>query len=99
MAGEYDQLFKAQGGVCAGCLQPRTQRLSVDHDHKSQLVRGLLCRRCNGHVLPYSKDSPETLRRLADYLENPPALRILGKRYYQGEDKSKRKRKKRNVVR
>ncbi|WP_254716163.1 endonuclease VII domain-containing protein [Actinomadura sp. WMMB 499] len=93
--GEYDKLFEAQGGVCAGCRQPRRERLSVDHCHTTQLVRGLLCRRCNGHILPYSKDSPEVLRRLADYLEHPPAVAILGERYYQGDGTPKPQRKRR----
>ena len=91
--GEYDKLFEAQGGVCAICGQPRKQRLSVDHDHKTGLVRGLCCRMCNGRLLTSARDNPETLRAAADYLENPPALAILGERYYQGDNESKSKRR------
>lgn len=82
--GEYDALFAAQGGRCAICRQTRRQRLSVDHDHKTGLVRGLCCRLCNGRLLTAARDRPETLRAAADYLENPPALRILGERHYRG---------------
>nr|WP_243725339.1 endonuclease VII domain-containing protein [Actinomadura rubrisoli] len=80
--GEYDELLKAQGGVCAICEQPRRQRLSVDHDHRTGLVRGLLCRMCNGRLLTSARDNPETLRSAADYLECPPAVSIIGRRYH-----------------
>lgn len=81
-AGEYDKLFKAQDGRCAICRQSRRQRLSVDHDHKTGLVRGLCCRMCNGRLLTAARDNPETLRSAADYLENPPCLEVLGERYH-----------------
>lgn len=53
---DFDRMLSAQGGVCAICQQPErtTKRnglpapLSVDHDHVTGAVRGLLCRRCNG---------------------------------------------------
>lgn len=52
---DYDKLFEQQNGVCAICKQPETKkhitgatyRLSVDHNHQTSLVRGLLCKRCN----------------------------------------------------
>lgn len=48
---EYDALLEKQCGVCAICeaLPPvgRLRRLSVDHDHVTGEVRGLLCQRCN----------------------------------------------------
>jgi hypothetical protein len=37
--------MELQGGQCALC--PATDRLEVDHDHWTGLVRGLLCRGCN----------------------------------------------------
>lgn len=42
--------------------------LSVDHCHKTGVNRGLLCSSCN-IGLGYFKDSPETLRSAADYLD------------------------------
>lgn len=80
--GEYEALFKAQGGKCAICGGTRKQRLSVDHCHKTQLVRGLLCRTCNGRLLTAARDKPETLRRAAYYLEYPPAVIYIGERFY-----------------
>lgn len=83
LPGEYDKLFQLQGGVCAICKQPRKQRLSVDHCHKTGQVRGLLCRLCNGRLLTAARDNPGILRSAADYLEEPPALRYLGERYHK----------------
>lgn len=65
---EYDKLLAKQGGVCAGCLKPPTnRRLCVDHDHKTGEIRGLLCFQCN-YGLGWLKDDPERLERLAAYL-------------------------------
>ena len=51
---DYMKRLKAQGGVCAICGNPpKTQRLSVDHDHKSKRVRGLLCFRCNRYLVGF----------------------------------------------
>ncbi|MGW9170135.1 endonuclease VII domain-containing protein [Streptomyces decoyicus] len=84
--GEYDRLFEAQDGRCAICKGTRRQRLSVDHCHKTNLVRGLLCRMCNGRLLTAARDRPEVLRNAATYLENPPALQHLGERYHRDKD-------------
>src|SRR5690606_640730 len=83
---QYQALLAAQGGECAGGVgaQGRSKRLAVDHDQQccpapvscGQCVRGLLCTRCNRY-LGTIHDNPDALRRLADYLENPPAKRVL----------------------
>src|SRR5881394_1262910 len=40
----FHSLLLAQGSKCAICKQPQTGRkLSIDHDHISGKVRGLLC--------------------------------------------------------
>jgi membrane-associated HD superfamily phosphohydrolase len=45
---DYEVLFNKQGGVCAICGKPETtRRLSIDHNHETGMVRGLLCSRCN----------------------------------------------------
>lgn len=81
--GEYQKLFQAQQGKCAICKGARKYRLAVDHCHKTNLVRGLLCRMCNERLLTAARDRPEVLRSAADYLDAPPAQSILGHRYYQ----------------
>jgi len=76
----YKALLDAQGGVCAICRKAETarnvnkqsgvriKRLSVDHDHKTNKIRGLLCQHCN-HTLGKMDDDPARLRAAADYLE------------------------------
>ncbi|MGW1673274.1 endonuclease VII domain-containing protein [Streptomyces sp. NPDC002324] len=81
-AEDYQRLFEAQGGKCAICLETRKTNLAVDHCHKTEAVRGLLCARCNSQLLARgARDRPEVLRRAADYLEDFPAWKILGPRY------------------
>lgn len=48
---EYDRLLSEQGGVCAICGgTDNNKRLAVDHCHKTNIVRALLCGRCNPAV-------------------------------------------------
>lgn len=67
---DFRALLVKQGGVCAICEQPDTTAkgiLSVDHDHATGQVRGLLCHRCNvglGHF----QDDPTLLTRAAVYV-------------------------------
>lgn len=65
---DYEAMLTAQGGVCAICGgTDKHYRLAVDHDHGSGKVRGLLCVDCN-RAIGMFKDSPELLRKAADYL-------------------------------
>lgn len=82
---DYEALFAAQGGVCAVCHQPETQKrhgilrpLVVDHHHGDGDVRGLLCSRCNT-MIGFSKEDPERLRRAAQFISNAlrPKLKIV----------------------
>lgn len=97
-AEEYAALFAAQDGRCAICRQQRSYRLNVDHNHKSGAVRGLLCRLCNGRLLTAARDNPETLRRGAEYLENPPALAVIGERLVPDEFKHGGNRRRRRAA-
>lgn len=66
----FDAMLVGQSGLCAGCaqpLQPGPGDTAVDHCHRTNLIRGLLCRKCN-LTLGLVADSPETLDLLADYL-------------------------------
>jgi hypothetical protein len=66
----YDEFLNranGQGNLCAICKKKR--RLVVDHDHKSTVVRGLLCQTCNSG-LGMMMDSPLLLRIAATYVEN-----------------------------
>jgi hypothetical protein len=49
------------------------EKACIDHDHETGKPRGILCRMCNlglGHF----KDSPELLRKAAEYLERTDFL-------------------------
>ena len=46
----YNNLYKLQQGKCAICGRHQSEfknALHVDHDHKTGIVRGLLCAKCN----------------------------------------------------
>jgi hypothetical protein len=75
--GEYGRIYLAQGGVCAICQRANgaTRNLSVDHDHRTGLTRGLCCRPCND-LLGHLRDDVEAARRIVTYLLNPPARRL-----------------------
>jgi len=77
---EYKTLFEAQGGACAICNGKRRENLDVDHDHATGVIRGLLCKRCNRRLLPASTDNLLVLSRAMDYLVDPPATRVIGRR-------------------
>ena len=68
---EYNRLFQMQGGMCAICgihQNSINKSLRVDHCHKRNLVRGLLCHNCNVG-LGLIKESTEVLKKMIDYLE------------------------------
>ncbi|MFA5153572.1 MAG: endonuclease VII domain-containing protein [Clostridia bacterium] len=73
---EYNELLEFQDGVCAICGKPETSKmkngeikpLGVDHDHETQIIRGLLCSKCNcglGHF----NDNIELLQAAIIYLD------------------------------
>lgn len=75
---DYDKMYAAQDGKCAICRRATglTRRLSVDHDHATGKVRGLLCRVCND-LLGHARDDVDFFYRAMQYLINPPANSIL----------------------
>lgn len=79
---EFDAMSKAQDNLCAICEQSPAEtgktRLSVDHCHKTQKVRGLLCDKCN-IGLGMFRDNPELLARAIRYLSpRPSPARVTG---------------------
>lgn len=82
--GDWDKLWEYQGEVCFICQRRPRYRCDTDHDHDTNLVRGLLCKVCNRRLLPAARNNIEVLKRAILYLQSPPALEVLGKRYYQG---------------
>jgi deoxycytidylate deaminase len=67
---QYNTILADQNDVCAICKKPESEKrkyLSVDHDHKSGIIRGLLCAKCN-RGLGLFKDSRESVIRAISYL-------------------------------
>lgn len=79
-AEEYWAIFDHQGGRCYICRRGNgsRKRLSVDHDHETGMVRGLLDTGCNKWVLGLLRDDTEALQRAIDYLNSPPAMEVIG---------------------
>lgn len=68
---------------CPICLRPFSRgvrRPVIDHDHRTGLVRGLLCVSCNTFVGTVHDDAGK-MRRLADYLDDPPAPDKIGRHF------------------
>lgn len=64
----FRRLEVEQGGVCAICGGiEEGRRLSVDHDHATGKVRGLLCGHCN-RAIGLLRDDPARAERAAAYL-------------------------------
>lgn len=60
---EYDQMLVNQDGACAICFKPETAEkhgrvlaLSVDHNHETGRIRGLLCGQCNTGIGKFGDD-------------------------------------------
>lgn len=74
---DYNALLRRQAHRCAICRRPEqvkyrngeVRRLSVDHDHVTKTVRGLLCHRCNILVWAF-EDNHTTLDAIKGYLDD-----------------------------
>ena len=65
---EYRALLSR--GVCDICGRPESAKnkvLSVDHDHNTGRVRGILCNGCN-KALGWLRDNPEVMSGMREYL-------------------------------
>ena len=65
---EYDKLLKEQNGICAICRKKPTMILSVDHNHKTGKVRGLLCYNCNVGIGMF-RENISLMKKGIKYLE------------------------------
>jgi hypothetical protein len=65
---QYNEMVAKQGGACAICHNVTGRTLHLDHDHKTNAVRGLLCESCN-LAIGKLRDNPDVIRRAAEYLE------------------------------
>lgn len=71
----YNKLLKNQNYVCAICgkkerrkIHNKITNLSVDHNHQTKKVRGLLCNRCNNGLIRFY-DNVILLKKAIKYLK------------------------------
>lgn len=62
----YEKLYKKQKGKCAICNQEK--ELHIDHNHKTEKIRGLLCWACN-ISLGYMKENIKYILNMIKYLK------------------------------
>lgn len=65
---EFRLIVKKQNGKCPICKRKDNKNLSIDHDHFTGKLRGVICNRCN-MALGNVQDSPKILKALINYLE------------------------------
>lgn len=72
----YNEMLAKQNGLCAICGKPETETmrgklkpLSVDHDHKTGKIRGLLCNNCN-RAVGLLKEDIRTVSSMLTYLRD-----------------------------
>jgi hypothetical protein len=79
----YEEIKAVQGGVCPICRRAKgiSSPLQVDHNHELEVegratlasIRGLLCGRDNNRLGWFEAKR----ERILDYLDNPPARKVL----------------------
>lgn len=69
---DFDIMLKNQNNACAICKKeeydPRHKYLSVDHNHSTGKVRGLLCNNCN-KALGQFKECPTIMLNAISYIK------------------------------
>ncbi len=80
---DEQRMLLEQKGLCAICEMPETETkhgrllgLSVDHDHETGAVRGLLCAQCN-KALGLFCDSPVILTKAIAYLRRHDGSNVV----------------------
>lgn len=68
---QYQYMLDQQGGVCPICKQPPTDSrgLVLDHNHRTEVIRGLLHASCN-QALGLLKDNPDIILAASQYVRS-----------------------------
>lgn len=76
---EYNQMLKKQNNICLICEKEFgstvLSRPNVDHCHKTGIIRGIICGRCNIGIAHF-EDNVETLKKAINYLEQSRVGRL-----------------------
>lgn len=65
---EFHELLKLQKGLCAMCERPLASAWTIDHDHLSGAIRGLLHRDCN-LLLGMGGEDPQRFEQAIAYIK------------------------------
>lgn len=89
---QVEEILSAQGWLCpvGGEMLPGEDWV-IDHDHKQKIIRGVLCRYHNHRVVGRHTDG-NLLIRAGEYLNDPPAPKVLGTEPTVPKKKRKRRR-------
>lgn len=69
---QYNYMLKRQGYKCAICgkyQKDERRNFAVDHCHRTEIVRGILCNYCNSRLLKYLGDDIPRAKGLVRYLK------------------------------
>lgn len=66
---DHKEMVDRAGGKCEICQETPQAHLSIDHNHATGKVRGLLCRRCNNGLGGF-RDNIQRLEAAIQYLLN-----------------------------
>src|ERR1019366_1751148 len=79
---QYKEMLQEQNSCCAICNKPETRTrngkltmLSVDHNHTTGEVRGLLCNKCNT-LIGYANEDAKILEASLKYLERYKHMKL-----------------------
>ena len=72
---DFARMLARQNGRCASCKIRPAETLCVDHCHRTGMVRGLLCRKCNTGLGCFN-DSPALMLKAMAYLYRHAAREI-----------------------
>ena len=78
---QYNDLLIKQDYKCILCSKTKEQNLRgrdlfVDHDHKTNRVRGLVCFDCN-LMLGHARDNIKTLEKAIEYLKSDSLIKEI----------------------
>lgn len=72
---QYEEMIKSQNNLCAICGEPpnktkakQTWCFAIDHNHKTNKVRALLCHLCNRGIAMF-KEEPKIMLKAIKYIK------------------------------
>lgn len=92
---QYEELLDKQKRCCAICGDHESKfkrAMHVEHDHKTMEIQGIVCYKCNTHLLGRNRD-PELFYKAAEYLKNSHTGWIVPPKKKKRKKRSRKKNK------